>query len=562
MVYGMHPFRNRRTGPQTRSGARAVPDVSGPPSVPFPAGTRWGGAPVRGAPDAFPGRSACTGGVHDARDPDGRTRMPHEAPHLSYQAPYPVRPAARTAAGRRPAAARAGSRRSALRRAVLAGTSCLLLATVGLTLDLSHTALNGTAAAKERPSASGTAQGTTTADRASSTSSALSAPARTTALGALLERRAAAVAAGDRDAWLSAVDPGRTGFRRTQSRVFDRLLDLPVVSWDYRVLSPGEPLSAKRSAQLGGQAFLVRVQLRYRLESDTQDTERAQFLTVVRRTGHWYLVSDSEGDTERDLWDLGPVTVATGDRSLIVSAGDGPAAEELAEEIDAAADRVDRVWGEAWARTVVLLVPRDREQMADLLDRPDSDSLDQVAAVTTGPMWRDPDGDLPPRTADRIVLNPEVFDDLNEIGRRVVLTHETTHVATRATMPAAPPLWLEEGFADYVAYLGAGLSDRSVVRDAREPDRGQAPTGLPGREDFDPDHGPIASAYAEAWAACDLIARTVGRTGLVHFYRTASDPTAARNGAEPVAVAFREVMGTSQERFENRWREYLDDLVR
>ncbi|MDQ1294794.1 MAG: hypothetical protein QG608_2679 [Actinomycetota bacterium] len=435
---------------------------------------------------------------------------------------------------------------------------------MGLTIDLSRTPVNGTALAGERPSSMSVPGTGQRSPSTSSTSSAVSAPARTTALGSLLEHRAAAVSAEDRDAWLSPVDPAARAFRQTQGLVFDRLLRLPIVSWEYRVAGAGEPLPAERSARLGGAAFLMEVQLRYRLEPDTQDVVRTQFLTVVRRDGNWYVSSDADGKTERDPWDLGPVTVETGTRSLVVSVDpDRGAAQDLAEDLDAAAARVDRVWGKDWARTVVLLVPGDREHMAELLGRADTDSLDQVAAVTTGPMWRDPAGVLPPRTADRIVVNPEVFEDLNEIGRRVVLTHETTHVATRATMTAAPPLWLEEGFADYIAYLGSGLSDRAVVRDARaEFARGTAPVGLPEVEDFEPERGPIASAYAEAWAACDLIARTVGKDGLLRFYRTASDPTVARTGDEPVDVAFRAVLGTSQDDFEDRWREYLDSLVR
>ena len=43
-----------------------------------------------------------------------------------------------------------------------------------------------------------------------------------------------------------------------------------------------------------------------------------------------------------------------------------------------------------------------------------------------------------------------------DFGKQVVLTHETTHVATRADTTAATPLWLSEGYADWVGYRGHG----------------------------------------------------------------------------------------------------------
>ncbi len=68
-----------------------------------------------------------------------------------------------------------------------------------------------------------------------------------------------------------------------------------------------------------------------------------------------------------------------------------------------------------------------------------------IAAVTTSV-----DGSRSRAAPSHVFVNPRVFAPLRPRGAQVVITHEATHVATRAgTSPA--PIWLVEGFADYVA---------------------------------------------------------------------------------------------------------------
>ncbi|CAM5400541.1 hypothetical protein SGRIM128S_09041 [Streptomyces griseomycini] len=72
-------------------------------------------------------------------------------------------------------------------------------------------------------------------------------------------------------------------------------------------------------------------------------------------------------------------------------------------------------------------------------------------------------------------------------GRQVVLTHETTHVATRAHTTAATPLWLCEGYADWVGYRGAGRAPGGRARSCRTRCvGGRCPEGLPDDGDFGP----------------------------------------------------------------------------
>jgi hypothetical protein len=119
----------------------------------------------------------------------------------------------------------------------------------------------------------------------------------------------------------------------------------------------------------------------------------------------------------------------------------------------------------------------------------------------------------------------------------VVLTHELTHVATRATAKVTVPLWVEEGFANYVAYHGSGLAPRVVAAEVLPLVRaGTAEDHLPSTEAFDAARGPIAPAYADAWLAFDLMASGGARRPTA-FYRVAVGlPSAASpedGGASP-----------------------------
>ena len=99
---------------------------------------------------------------------------------------------------------------------------------------------------------------------------------------------------------------------------------------------------------------------------------------------------------------------------------------------------MSEVWGTSWAQRIVVIAPSDTAQLAAILGGSDGD-YDQIAAVTTGHFLTGHGG-----RADRVLLNPDAFAELSSVGRRVVLTHETTHVAARAASTGSLPGWLSE----------------------------------------------------------------------------------------------------------------------
>jgi hypothetical protein len=387
---------------------------------------------------------------------------------------------------------------------------------------------------------------------------------RVAAVRPLVDRRADAVRTGSRAGWAATVDDSAASreFRTRQLAEFDRLRLLPIRAWRYELVE-----TALLGDVSGAETFTARVRLAYRLAGDSRDVERVQVFTVARRGVGWVVTGVRREGSEADPWDLGRLTVQNGRRGVVVGIGtirSGLSLRRTAQELDEAAAQVDKVWGADWPRTVVVLVPENQDGMVTLLGKNHSTGLDQVAAVTNGELGRDPAAasTAPTGSADRVIINPEAFGRLSAVGRRVVLTHELTHVATRAKPRTTVPLWVEEGFANYVAYRDSGLARDLVAEDVQPLVRaGTAEEHLPDDGAFDPANGAIAPAYADAWLAFDLMARDGARRPL-DFYRAATGMTGGASPPPPavpsqaVRDAFQRVLGTDQAGFEARWRSY------
>lgn len=383
--------------------------------------------------------------------------------------------------------------------------------------------------------------------------------ARTAAVEELLTARSQAILAADPAAWLAQVDPAATDFAASQARVAKRLAAVPFAQWDYQLIGQGPPLTPEREAVLPEGAAIVRVRLTYRIEDTRTSTDREQYLTVVPRDGRWLLAGDDDADpsgfeTQQDLWDLGPVLVVRGTKSTVLGDRRGASRarmERLAREADAAVADVDEVWTEEWSRRPVVVLPRSQRDMATLIGD-DGKGLAQIAAVTTGAVE---DGQA---RGDRVVINPAAFDTLGDVGRMVVLAHEMTHVATRASTVVAPPIWLSEGFADYVAYEAASVPLAIVASDVLDDVRdGKAPRRLPEQADFDAGEGDIAAAYEGAWLACRLIVNRYGEKSLVRLYRAVSDSEGPGWPEET-----KEVLGINERALVRAWKAYLRDTAR
>ena len=386
--------------------------------------------------------------------------------------------------------------------------------------------------------------------------------ARAVAIQALLDKRGAALLKRDRTGFLTSIDPASPSFLQRQGRLFDNLREVPLAEWSYTVEPDGElAQSPSRLARFQAPLWVPRVNVRYRIEGfDARPTLQRQVLTFVQRSGQWYIGADDDFDdagarTARGLWDFGPVMV-TRTRTTIVLGHPRSLARLriLARACDQAIPRVRRVWGSDWSGKVVVLVPDTQAELSRIIQ--EGNDLSQIAAVATAGLAGSGDGPA----GERIIVNPPNFDKLGALGRRVVLQHEITHVASRSATTGSTAMWLAEGFADYLGYLDAGVSVRTAARElASEVRRGRAPTTLPSRADFEGTNPRLAQVYEMSWLACGLIAARVGQRGLVRFYRSvgAFDGTAD----EAVDATLRAQLKLTTAQFTQRWRAYLTEQL-
>ncbi|MDF3148556.1 MULTISPECIES: hypothetical protein [unclassified Streptomyces] len=351
----------------------------------------------------------------------------------------------------------------------------------------------------------------------------------------VLDRRAAAM-----------LDRDEAAYRRTGAPDgFDHLRAVPLAGWSYRLTG----------LHRTGDTATAEAELRYRVEGyDRAPVSAGRTLSLsLDAQGEWYVEAERPaGRSAEQLWDQGEVSVVRGDDSLVLGVGQSEAAlRSYAELADDAVPAVSQAWGTDWARHVVVLVPKSLDDMAGLLGSPAS-SYRGIAAVTTGET-----GAPEKAPADRIIVNPDAYGVLGTVGKKVVLTHETTHVATRADTTAATPLWLSEGYADWVGYLGSGRSPSQAAPELwRAVSEGSGPRELPADADFGftGDANKLARAYESGWMACRMIADRWGEVRLGEFYR-AVGAHERREGA--VEGALKDVLGTSLEGFTGQWREYL-----
>jgi hypothetical protein len=379
-------------------------------------------------------------------------------------------------------------------------------------------------------------------------------------LRTLLVRRGQAVLHHDRAAWLSTVDPRRPQFRRAQRASFDNLRNVSFSSWSYTFdpsnAQPPAPSTARYHAPFWAPATFA---LHYRLRGfDSRPTNLLQYPTFVRRQGRWFLSSLSDftrqGMTSaQELWDFGPVDVVRRPQVLVLGHPDalstmGAVADEAVADIP----RVTAVWGRNWSQRAVLLVPDSQRELSHVVA--DFGDLDHIAAVATAEVQTS--AGHPNPVGDRVGINPANWPKLSPLGRRIVLTHELTHVATRSVTGDATPTWLAEGFADYVGYLDSGIPTPFAAQElAADVRAGRIPRTLPPDAQFDGASKRLSQAYEGGWLACRLIAAHYGQQALVRFYRAVG--TSSGDSRDAVDAAARSVLHLSTDRLVAEWHVFL-----
>jgi hypothetical protein len=376
----------------------------------------------------------------------------------------------------------------------------------------------------------------------------------------LANQRITAIGAKDRAAWLGTVTDPATGFGADQAALFDRMTSLPVSRLGLRDVDVERPPGAPATGE--PDSWVARVRQTYAFTGyDVGQRDYTVSYRLTRTADGWRFSGVADGQNDRQPFDLPGMAAVSSPDTLVI--GDVPAATLRAYLAlgNAAHDRITTVWGEA--QPAVIVAPSTLDELKDQLGPGRGAGFDQVAAVTDGPLRRDT-----PAQSDRVYLNPDAFKGLSATGRSVVLTHELTHVAVRATTARSVPIWLSEGFADDVAFAPTGLTGRTVAADLLDQVRaGKGPTQLPDEAAFDPGKSQIAPSYSAAWLAVSRLRQKYGQEKVVAFYRAIAGPRSGEpSNTTPVdqltASAFETVLGTTQDAFVADWLAYLKRLSR
>ncbi len=254
------------------------------------------------------------------------------------------------------------------------------------------------------------------------------------------------------------------------------------------------------------------------------------------------------GDSGRlPLWLSGPVVVRRSAEALVVIAGEGADADRYAQRAQRAVTAARDLLG--GRERLVVEVPADAEQLRRALDV-ERGTYDAIAAVTA-PV----DGTRVAGSPVHVFVNRAVYDALDPVAAQVVMTHEAVHAVTGAVLTQGAPLWLVEGFADYVALREVDLPQtRTAAQVIKQVRRDGLPKRLPVDTDFDPSASHLGTVYEAAWLVTVTLAERRGAETLVAFYDRVLGGTA-------VATALRSSFGWSEADLLAAWRSRLAVLA-
>ena len=203
----------------------------------------------------------------------------------------------------------------------------------------------------------------------------------------------------------------------------------------------------------------------------------------------------------------------------------------------------------AWPGGLVVEVP-DSASGLDAMLAAEPGSYANIAAVSATV-----DGTLTPTSPAHVFVNPDLYRDLGPVGEQVVMTHEATHIATGAPTTSGMPLWLLEGFADYVALRDTDLPiSRTAGQVIAQVQADGVPASLPGPAEFDATATHLGASYEAAWLACLVLVDLAGEDALVRVYDDV-------RGGRGIGAALRSSAGIDEAELTRRWQDRLETLA-
>lgn len=355
-----------------------------------------------------------------------------------------------------------------------------------------------------------------------------------------LTRLADALRSGDPEAAAALAPPGDPAAARRLAGIAANARDLGLTDLDIRYVD-------QASAPDAAGRWRAVADVRWRIAGFDPSPASTEVSFVLQSLPDAVgIVSAGGGGRRSPLWLSGPLTVRRVGAALVQVAVPSRA-DRYAGLARRAVATVARILRLPQSRLVVE-VPATELQLDRMLGA-EPGTYAGIAAVTA-PV----DGSDAPTAPVHVFVNPAQFDQLRRAGAQVVMTHETTHAATGAVTSKAP-LWLIEGFADYVALRDVPLPITTTAAELiARTRRAGVPRQLPDAADFSVKAAGLDATYESAWIACLLIGERVGSDGLERLYERAG------SGA-PFGPLLRRTTGLTLAELTAAWRQRLSDLA-
>jgi hypothetical protein len=325
-----------------------------------------------------------------------------------------------------------------------------------------------------------------------------------------------------------------------------RAMRASVTSLRLRPSEGADPAGGPRLGHFGAAAWDRAVDVRWRtpqMGAGGVVSSLVYTFAPDRRGARVVAVRASPGGRE-PIWLHGRLRVAGGRGPVLAVSGSSAQSRLLVRRLRVARRDVQTLLTD-WHGPLTAYLPPGAADFDAVLDARRG-QYDSVAAVTTAI-----DGSAEPQAPMAIVFNPRIWPRLTRLGARVVVTHEAVHAAT-GPRTAALPLWLSEGFADFVAIRSARVPPRvanaAAVKEIR---RRGVPRRLPPDSDFDTGSAQLEPIYEQSRLVVQTIAEHAGLRQLVGFF------TAVATRSAPVDAAMHSRLGTSRAQVTRQWQRLL-----
>jgi hypothetical protein len=347
---------------------------------------------------------------------------------------------------------------------------------------------------------------------------------------ALLDHRAAAVVAGDEDAFLATVSTTSGDFYKRQRRLFERMETLPIGSYSLeadwaRYGDLTRPSDRARHPEAADVTIPV-TEERYTLEGfDRAPAAEDLFYTFAEIDGDWLIAGDTDLDdiklfSARHPWDFHSQRVTERGRFLLMEpvCARCPSAPPNALGLARSAmQRVNGYWSLPWHKRVPVVIPASASDLKRMLQATFDVGNFVAFAYSTVEVEEGID-----YTGHRIILNPDAFVGRSSASTLEILAHELLHVAGRYRSGPFVPTFVEEGIAENVgrdqrpdALAFFDLDVATGVFDGRLPEEYQFSTG---------SSSEIFRSYQKSYSAIRFFINRWGMRLFQRFYTRLGRP--------------------------------------